>query len=297
MTRAALQEELLIDKQLTAKEHNQRASLIRNGLMVVAFTTLEDFIRNRIAELLVHLSRTIVHFEDLPKELQHAATMEAARAAHSRALMLMRSGEDPLSLIQQAAGEIASTGQGALQISPYSFGYKGSNLSSGEIAEILRCLQVADAWNEMSNIASRCGFGSLPLKAQFDQGAQNRHSAAHSTSTNIQPVDLENFCKQALAIASSFDILASRAVRLIKEGVGDILVAKIKLSSHVSLRFIDTQAGKYAEKNEGSHRAFRVHDDLKSAWRETVGRARVDHRPIIQRDAAKFPVDWMVTDF
>ena len=112
----AVGHDLLIDKELTNVEHNRRAQMLRSGLTVAAFTSVEDFIRVRTGELLVHISRTVVRFEQLPDGLRRAATTEAMRAAYEQAKLMRKRGEDPFPMVQQAATEIASTGNGPLMI-------------------------------------------------------------------------------------------------------------------------------------------------------------------------------------
>ena len=188
--------------------------MLRSGLTVAAFTSVEDFIRVRTGELLVHISRTVVRFEQLPDGLRRAATTEAMRAAYEQAKLMRKRGEDPFPMVQQAATEIASTGNGPLMINKYGLGYTGSNLATDDVSGILSCLQIADAWSEIDNIAARCGATSLSLKAAYLNGHNLRNSAAHDPAANVQPSDLQSFCNQAFSIALGFDILASRAARL-----------------------------------------------------------------------------------
>ena len=87
--------------------------MLRSGLMIAAFTTVEDFIRVRTGELVACVSRTVVRFENLPDELKRAATTESMRASYEQARLMKKRGEDPLAMIQKAAGEIASRGHPA----------------------------------------------------------------------------------------------------------------------------------------------------------------------------------------
>jgi hypothetical protein len=297
VARPSLSEAILIDQSLTDKSHNQRASLLRNGLMVVLFTALEDFLRNRTAELLVELSKTVVPFNALPQDLQHASTMEAMRAVYAQAQIVKRGGDDPLPMIQQAALEVASTGSTTLAFNKYSFGYKSSNLTSSEIGEILKTLNLADAWNEMTRIASRCGFGSIPLRSQFEIAAQLRHKAAHSIRANVQPRDLESFCDSALAIASSFDILASRAVRLLKVGDPVVLTQRAALASTIRLRFVDHRSSGFAEVAEGVTRAQKVSAAKDEAMKAALARALIRNEPVVERNSSGKLLNWRVTEF
>jgi hypothetical protein len=286
----------LIDRILTDVAHNDRACVLRNGLMVVAFTSLEDFIRARTGELLDAISRTVLPFSDLPETLQNAATMGAMKAARSRAEMAKSAGEDAQALLQEAASHIASTAGGSLQISRYSLAYSGSNVSSAEISGILAAFHVADAWNEITSIASRCGAGSLPLKSAYDQAIQLRHPAAHRPDANVQPRDLQGFCSQAIAIALGFDVIASRAARLIREGDSGILAGKVKLAGTVRIRFLDVETRGTVERREGRVRAVSVNKDPSAALKNAVRNATTDKDPVVSRGPSQLPVNWVITD-
>lgn len=296
IARAATLEELLIDRDFQDRDHNRRASLLRNGMMVVLFTSLEDFIRNRTGELLSHASNTVVHFNDLPSDLRMATTYEATRATYARAQIELRSGNDVVGVIQDAAAKIASTGSTTLQFSNFSLGYKGSNLSSSEISDILRAFQVADGWNQMTSLADRCGLGGLPLKGAFDNAVRLRHDAAHSIRANVQPNDLVSFCTSALAVAAGFDMLASRAVRLIRDGDGEILRDKLKLASRINIRFIRQVGNRYSEYVEGGRRAVKVSDDRDVARKLAWTRAVHTGQPIVEQDSSRKLIDWKVSD-
>ncbi|MCC9155649.1 hypothetical protein LZP81_14515 [Streptomyces parvulus] len=292
----AADQELLVDGPLTDVAHNNRARLLRNGLMVVAFTSLEDFIRARTGEALDCVSRSVIKFQDFPEPLRMAATFGAMRAVQDRARMAQRSGGDPFTLLQDAAQEIASTKGGALQISRYSLGYSGSNVSSQEIADILGCLNVKNAWGQITEISSRAGFGSIPLKAEYESAAQLRHAAAHSPVANTQPADLKGFCEKALAIALGFDVLTSRASRLIRDGDGHILKEKVELAKSIVLRFLDEAKGGYSEKIENSARAYKKHADRDTAWKASMQRATKENQPVVERNKSELPVVWATPD-
>ncbi|MFB6706386.1 hypothetical protein ACFCW6_16950 [Streptomyces sp. NPDC056333] len=264
--------------------------------MVVAFTSLEDFIRARTGDLLDTVSRTVVHFADLPEILRVAATMGAMKAARARADMVKNAGQDPAVLLQEAALHVASTAGGALQISRFSLGYSGSNVSSSEIAQIITAFHAKDAWNEITLIASRCGAGSMPLKAAYDQAMQLRHAAAHRPDANTQPRDLQGFCAQAIAIALGFDIVASRAARLLKEGEAEILAGKIKVSDGLAMRFLDTDSKGFIERREGIARAVKITKDSGEALKRAVKNAAKLYEPVVSRNARGLPTAWVTTD-
>ncbi|MFH8980156.1 hypothetical protein [Streptomyces varsoviensis] len=264
--------------------------------MVVGFTSLEDFIRGRTEDLLDAVSRTVVHFSDLPEFLRNAATMGAMKSARARAEMAKNSGQDPIALLQEAGRHVASTASGALQLSRYSLGYSGSNVSSSEIVQILTAFQATDAWNEITLIARRCGAGSMPLKPAYDQSMRLRHEAAHNADANTQPRDLQTFCSQAIATALGFDVVASRAARLLKEGEPDILIKKVKVSERVNIRFIDLGPKGYVERREGAKRAVRISSDPEDALKKALRNAAKEYEPVVMRDERGLPISWVATD-
>lgn len=288
----------LIDRALTDQAHNDRARLLRNGLMVVAFTSLEDFIRARTGDLLDVVSRTVVRFSELPSNLQRAATAGALNAVRLRAEMARRSGEDPIPLLQEVSSHIASTAGGTLQISQYSLAYSGSNVSSVEISDAIGAFNAGDAWNEITSIANRCGAGGLPLKDAYDQATQLRHSAAHRPDADIQPRDLQSFCQQAIAIALGFDIIASRAARLLRKGDAELLIQKSKLATSITLRFLDCDDHIITERKEGRKSAVRISrdGDIDSALKKALLSAEKNADPVILRDSRLLPFSWRIPD-
>ncbi|MFC8131574.1 hypothetical protein [Streptomyces sp. NPDC057302] len=235
-------------------------------------------------------------FEDFPDALRVAATFGAMKAAQDRARMAQRSGADPFTMIQDAANEIASTKGGALQISRFSLGYGGSNVSSNEIAEILGCLNVKSAWNQVTEISQRAGFGGIPLKAEYDSAVQLRHAAAHNPTANTQPADLKGFCEKALGIAMGFDLLISRAARMLRDGDAQILKDKVELSKGITLRFLDEVKGGYSERVEGAVRAVKKHPDRDSAWKISMPRSFNADQPLIERNKSELPIVWATPD-
>ena len=265
--------------------------------MISAFTSVEDFIRVRTSELLACVSRTVVRFELLPDGLKQAATSDAMRAAYEQGRLAKKRGDDPLPTIQRAAAEIASTGSGPLLISKYGLGYSGSNLAKDDVSAILRCLQVADAWREIDTIAGRCGATSLSLEEAYGNGHKLRNSAAHDPGANIQPSDLQSFCNEAFSVALGFDILGSRAARMLRLGDPYVLGGtRVKLASAIKIRFLEERIKGYAVISEGAMKAHRIVANLEDAWKLAIAKATPDGEPIVSCDKAGRPIDWMITD-
>ncbi|GAA1951060.1 hypothetical protein GCM10009754_19820 [Amycolatopsis minnesotensis] len=264
--------------------------------MVVAFTSLEDFIRNRTVELFKIISRTVLPFSQLPKELKEAATIGAARSAVYQAGLANRAGKDPIALVQSAARSVGSTLSGALEICEYSLAYSGPNVTSADLSSALGAFQISDPWNEMSSIASRCGLGSLPLKQAYETMQLNRNRAAHDVNANIQPGDFYSFVQEAKSIAIGFDLLTSRAARLLTEGDKSVLNGKKKLSSSIAIRYIQPRGTKYVEHIENRTRAVKVAKDREEAWRLAVGNARRKRDAVVELNSRGVPIEWYTSE-
>ena len=84
-----LQTNLAIERCLDIKEtvykspsdicHNDSARVLRNGLAVVVFASLESFARDRIGEILSRISLTSIPFDDLPDKLRILRRQSASR--------------------------------------------------------------------------------------------------------------------------------------------------------------------------------------------------------------------------
>ncbi|MEV4519212.1 hypothetical protein AB0J77_03195 [Micromonospora tulbaghiae] len=293
----ALAQPLLIDQTLMDIAHNNRAKILRNGLMVVAFNALEDFLRQRSAELLKLISRTSLKFGDLPRELVLAATAEAMRAAHTHAMIASKQGDDPIPLLQLAAAEVASTSNGPLSLSRFALGYNGSNVTADEVGSMLKTLNVADAWNEMTRLGSRVGLGAVPLKDAYAQGLRLRNQAAHWAGANVQPTELLTFCQQAKAIALGFDLLGSRAARLIHDSTSTY--AQRQRERHadgITIVFVNHTGSGYANHREGAQRPFKVHRDRDAAWLRAMAAARRKYEGVVERDRSGTAIRWDSTD-
>ena len=64
-----LQQPYTVDSGVSASVDNERARLIRNGLAIMIFSSLEEFVRRRTLETLRNIDSSKVIFSDLPEKL------------------------------------------------------------------------------------------------------------------------------------------------------------------------------------------------------------------------------------
>ena len=281
---------------LTDKELHERARLLRNGLAVVGFAILEDFIRARIDELLEHVEQSPLPFTDLPTKLQQACTEGVAHALAYQVQRLRSTSEEVTDLIQETGGALASTSTTDYKLSRLAFVSKRSNLNREDVKQLLAAFHVKNGWSEMDNLARRAGFGAISLRDDFRNAMLRRHAAAHNASHDAPVTDLQAYTLQAVAVAFSFDSLLSRACYRLR--VGDRHFAQGTdpiVNKMIGLRFVDaTQPGRHRDVREGCTRAAKV-GSFEDVLAASVAHARKAGGAIVLRTKGR-PDGWRITD-
>lgn len=259
--RKTLSIDTLNDKSTSFVEHNNIAKFLRNGLAVVGFVAIEDFIKKRTSEILNEISQTTVPFNDLPEKLQYSSTVESLGSL-IRLVKSEPTKADEINFIQLQTSVIASTTNTSYDLSEYSFGYRNSNINSADIIKIMSSFYIKDSWRQMSRISSRIGLTSFPLDNSFENAASRRHRAAHNSTTNTPIVDLEQFISEAFGIAISFESLLIKSLNLIRAHNSTYLTGGIVIdNTMVSLSFIKKENGLWKYKRENQTRAVRNNVD------------------------------------
>lgn len=196
------------------------ARQLRNGIAVVGFNALEDFLKQRMGEVLKRLSGGPIPFADLPDALQRAATVGTADALRYQARMRAIRGDFPgaRNLVQATGRAMASIDNRRYQLSEISFGYAEANLGVDSVKRMLSSLGVSGGWASLADLAQKAGLNLPGLASDYRNALARRHAAAHDPGTDIPLTDLQAFTRQALATAMSFDGLASRAAFRLLQG-------------------------------------------------------------------------------
>lgn len=279
------------NRALSDHAHNSVARMLRNGLAVVGFAALEDFIKTRTSEVLDEIGRTGVPFRDLPERLRNAATVEAVNAFSYQ--LSIRPKTDRISYIQEHAQKVASTTNTAYELTPHAFGYSQANLQEGTVKEILKCFKVDDAWGQISQLASRLGLTALPLEETFKSAALRRHRAAHVAHADTPQSDLLQFVREAYAIAIGFDALISKAFSLLSAHDRQYLSQTGGVSSSsITIRTIKNDLGVWKEFLEGRARAVKVARDISAVVPLARARAIAAKDILVQHGENGEMIDW-----
>lgn len=266
------------------RDHNSAAKMLRNGLAVVSFASLEDFVKKRSSEAMIELNSCSVNFNELPVKLQDAATHEIISALSYQMGLLDK--VDRTDYIQRHAKNIYSTATPNYELSIHTFAHSQANINVKAIGDILKSFNVKDPWLQMSSIASNLGLtSSLPLAEIFRNAALRRHRAAHVAGVDTPPTDLKQFVKEAFAIAITFDALLSKAVQKISENNDDFLRNNVKLNADdVKIRTIKFVDNKWKEYKGNATRAYRISPDFNSLALAAKGRADINKELIVEFD-------------
>jgi hypothetical protein len=248
------------------KEHNDIARMLRNGLTVVGFVALEDFIKKRSSEVVIQVGLANVPFSGLPEKLQDAATHEVVSALTFQIKLMNKA--DKIAYIQNHASKIASTANQSYELSEHIFGYNQSNISPDSIPKTLRSFNVDKPWKNMQKLASRLNLIGLPLEETFKSAAKRRHKAAHEASSDIPESDLIQFIKEAYAICISFDLLITMALKQIQTANIEYLEGRYSVTEDdIKFRTIKYIDRKWKEYSENNIRAVKVSNDKNVAVR------------------------------
>ncbi len=252
------------DKALPGTSAAEATRLEKNGLSVAAYASFEHFVRGRIAELLSEISSSPDRppFHDLPEKLQVAATQGVVDALRFR-LNLLRSESletsDIVELTCAHAGKVHSSLSTEYEFSDWSFGWSTSNISAGTLSDFLQAVNAPALFNEIESVLKelRFDFASAGLTEngnfRIKRFSSWRHGAAHDATLSIDVQLLRTRITAYLAIACTFDFLASLAVRILVDGFGpygpvvpdraDVRLNELNYAGGDELEFHDGAAG------------------------------------------------------
>ncbi|MFC3687208.1 hypothetical protein [Aquipuribacter hungaricus] len=212
-----------------------RRRALKNGLSVTAFACFEVFIRERLDELLVELTKcpTLPDFDQLPEALQMAATKGVVDALRFQ-LNQRRENLDTqtvVALSQRHAGMIASTAGRPFELSDWSFGWASSNVGPGVLVDFLNALKAPKLYSEIPKVLQDVDFDYAAAgladgnKFALARLGGWRHAAAHDATASVDLALLRTRITSYLSVAFAFDLLASFAMRVLVDefsGYGEV---------------------------------------------------------------------------
>lgn len=291
----------LIDNAPSDVAHNQRAAMLRQGLAVLTFSSVETFVRERTGELLAALDSTKLTFADLSVKLQHAVTVGAMEGVRFR--LKLQEKSDRVAWLIPNLEPIAKVSSTIQHLSDYSFGYAASNLVEDDVKDILSAFGVASPWSEMTKLTRRAGSGLLDCSSEFKTIKTRRHAAAHALTSAVLHNDLLNSVRSSHAICLAFDLLLSHSVALHNtNNVPGMHGAPEVIQDHIHLVFVEphTSPSKFAVRREQlpppnpqiKRPTARVFADENTAFNFGVQYVSTRKSHVVLRDATSRPKKW-----
>jgi len=284
----------LNSRALTETLHNEKVRMLRNGMSIIGFTILEDFIKRRTGEVLKEISLTSCAFIHLPEKLREAVTFYALKGINTRAESLKRNSEDFITFIQNETEFISSTKNSAYELSEYSMGWDKSNLNANDISDFLKIFNVDGGWNSIQSLSSRINCSLLNPSQIFTNFATNRHKSAHNSNTDSLLTDLQSFITQSKIMAFCFDSLLNKSLSYIRVNNTNFLNGTLKtLPESIKIRYIMQSNGKWKEFiNNNFNRAFRTNTDYFQLLNEAKLRAEQNREVLLTKYEDNSIRDW-----
>jgi hypothetical protein len=272
--------------------HNQRAKVLRNGLIVCLFNMLEQFLKERFGELAKTLSGTAIPYSDFPDSLKLLFSIRAIDGL--RGFLRFSDRSLRLSLFDAYISPIGGMNSAPPNFSHFGFGHERSNINDGEVASTLSAFGVEECWKLMGAIAARTGIARASLKDDFQLIGSLRNAAAHSPTANITTSDLEMAASIVTATAIGFDLVATAAVQSYCSLPSASKIKQAVKSPSIRLRFLDhVRDNTWREKGEAAKRYLRTHPNLVTAKAMASGRPGASRETIVVRSASLIPVEWL----
>jgi hypothetical protein len=218
--RNALDSGIVISEGVAETDHNKRARILKNGLAIIGYTILEDFLKTRTGEVLSQFSSVgneSIPFERLPQVLKDASIFDALQGLAAYIKTNKKDIENPISFVQEQTSKIASTQSNSYELSPFSMGLTQANVTQENIRDSLVTFGIDGGWNAIQQVTSLAGVTLLAPQESFKNAYLRRNKAAHDADADSPYDDLLNYIKEATAIAFSFDALITKSLYLVSQ--------------------------------------------------------------------------------
>ncbi|MFC0239343.1 HEPN domain-containing protein [Rhodopseudomonas telluris] len=279
---------LLMDTFPHNDAHNTRAAILRNGLVVSAFSLLESYLQRRVDETIVEMQRSQIGYSMLGEKLRKLLSLDAIIGLATRLGFTDKAER----LAFAEANIVRLAGGPALPINYTGLGFspKGSNVSGDDIQTLLAAFGVQSPWQCIGNVISSLGATRLSARDDFLNFARARNKAAHDSTTNIATSDLKTYLDTALLVGMASDIIVTNAVAAFVSERTPTSATNLANALPLSYRFLDRdQNGLFKEKVSTIGRTIRLHPDKESAVSSALRRAR--RLTIVVRDSRATPIE------
>lgn len=280
-------EPMFVDKLPLKATHNGRARILRSGLVVSGFSTLETFLEDRIEEIVGRLRKATISYVNFEPPLRRLLTLSAVQGIVTKASFLEESYRLPFA--EREIPRLAKFAKVPPTFTSLGFSSRGSNISKDHVAEFFKAFGVPNSWAALGQIPAHLGTARLSLSDDFENFARDRNRAAHDSEANIPSANLETHLETAILAAISVDVAATHVVDTYVTATTIAAAKAACVLFPAAFRFIDENvaAPKWTEKLASGIVA--QHTTLQVA--KSAAAKRTPSLPIVVRDGRLFPVE------
>jgi hypothetical protein len=279
---------LLTDTFPPNDAHNIRATILRNGLVVSAFSLLEGYLRDRIDENILTLTNARMTYGMLGEKLRRLLSQDAILGLGNRINFIDKA--ERLSFAETNISRLAAHPASPIGYTGLGFSPKGSNISVDDLQALLSAFEIQQPWQSLSRTCSNLGATRISIQNDFVNLIRNRNKAAHDSTTNTPTSDLRTHIDTALLVGMGIDIILTNAIgAFVRERTLDAAINSANLLP-LTCRFLDAE-GKDAwkEKIGANGRTIKRYADKLSA--KNGAQARVGGTLIVLRDLRSIPIE------
>lgn len=200
-------ESFVNDRGPSETAHNDRARILRNGLVISAYSTLEAYLSHRIDEVVSTLGSGTLRYTGFHEKTREMLTKKALEGLLTKARLSDASSR--LTVVESGLDTISKYKSEPPTFTSFGFSPTGSNITEADVKTFLKDLQIVDPWDKLTSICDQISTRPLSLEDDVKNFKQARHNAAHNSFSNIPINDLINYVRTALVFGAAFDILES----------------------------------------------------------------------------------------
>ncbi|WP_232431700.1 HEPN domain-containing protein [Burkholderia ubonensis] len=290
---SACEESLLVNN--ADSSHNERAKQLRCGLCVMIFSALEDFLRERIAQILEHITPASLPFSNLSQKFQTSASQVALQSLAFQSQYIEE--DQRLAFLRAEFKKLATLGENHYSISRYAFSNSKTNVQASEIFDVLDSFLVEKPWEAIYYTARRLQLATAnPAKQEFEQLATARHSAAHKQIYDIPSIDLKAKVASAMSIGVAFDIVLSSAALNMNSSIARHQAMRLLKAGDIKIYFISENPyrGKYRLIQDGQPKSKTLNSDPALHTVKAIGlqKLAIDPGVLVIQDGTGKPKEW-----
>jgi hypothetical protein len=279
--------ELLVDVFPISDSHNLSARLLRHGLAISAFSSLERYTEARFKELLRSINKSKLHFNDFDDKLKKFISIDAASGIINQ--LKFKEKNEQQQFFDDAIKQLSGYHTGPFSYTAFGFSPSGSNVGHEDIKNAIGALGVEGGWSVLKDITTKIGSSRLDLLNDYKNLSRVRNNSAHNPDSNVPTADLITHIQIAILIGISVDVLACEITdAYIKSSSLEELKKRLR-TIDFQFRFIDhLPNGSVEERNSLSGKVLKRYPNELSALAGAQSRARTAH--VIIRSPASVPL-------